>query len=203
MATYQTAVGTLSPDEPEALNLYAWNAKVSGAFLAPLHICEVVIRNSVSEVLEIVYGPRWPWSIGFEQSLPDPRFGYSPRRDLHSARRQMPTTGKVIPEFKFVFWQKMFTSRYDQRLWTPHLRSIFPNADPLQSVADIRQRVYDDLEAIRALRNRIAHHEPLLRRNLTDDYDKVRELIGLRCDRTRTWMESKNGSLVTVIGRKP
>lgn len=60
MATYQAAVVALSADEPEALDLYAWNAKVSGAFLAPLHICEVVIRKSVSEVNEIACGHGQP-----------------------------------------------------------------------------------------------------------------------------------------------
>ena len=44
-----------------ALELYAWNAQVSAAFLHPLHICEVVVRNGVSNVIEAVYGPTWPW----------------------------------------------------------------------------------------------------------------------------------------------
>jgi len=32
-----------------ALALYAWNAEVSAALLAPLHICEVVMRNAAAE----------------------------------------------------------------------------------------------------------------------------------------------------------
>lgn len=203
ISTYQAAIGAASPDDARVLDLYAWNARVSGVLLPPLHICEVVIRNAVSEVLEKVYGAQWPWSPGFEQSLPAPTYGYSPRKDLQSARYKMHSTGKVIPEFKFVFWQKMFTSRYDKRLWTPHLRTILPHADPNDSVANIRQRVYDDLEVLRALRNRIAHHEPLLKRNLTDDYQKVRELVGLRCALTVAWMEQENQSVLQIIAAKP
>lgn len=107
MGTYETAAG--SADTAEALELYAWNAQVSAALLAPLHVCEVVIRNAVAEAIEVQYGANWPWSTGFERSLPDPKFGYSPRKDLQSARRSATTVGKVIPELKFVFWQKMFT----------------------------------------------------------------------------------------------
>ena len=87
MGTFEVAAGVQSDDDPAALLLYAWNAEVSGAFLAPLHVCEVVVRNAVSDALEALYGPRWPWSATFERSLPDPMQGYSPRRDLLSASR--------------------------------------------------------------------------------------------------------------------
>lgn len=72
MGTFEVAAGVQSDDDPAALLLYAWNAEVSGAFLAPLHVCEVVVRNAVSDALEALYGPRWPWSATFERSLPDP-----------------------------------------------------------------------------------------------------------------------------------
>jgi len=113
MSTYEVAV---AHNDIATLALYAWNAQVSAALLAPLHICEVVVRNAVSDTLEAIYGARWPWSNGFEQSLPDPRLGYSQRKDLQQARSRAQTTGKVIPELKFVFWQKMFTGRYDARV---------------------------------------------------------------------------------------
>lgn len=51
MSTYEKAVKSSGLDDPAALALYVWNAEVSGAFMAPLHICEVVIRNAVSDAL--------------------------------------------------------------------------------------------------------------------------------------------------------
>ena len=132
MSTFEAAAGVTASDDPRALALYAWNARVSSALLAPLHICEVVIRNAASEAIEQVYGPRWPWQIGFEQSLPSPRTGYNPQRDLQNARSRVNTTGKVIPELKFVFWQRLFTSRHDQRLWNPYLRLVLPNLGRLR-----------------------------------------------------------------------
>jgi hypothetical protein len=107
-----------------------------------------------------VYGPRWAWSDAFLQSLPNPPkdAGYNPQRDLVMARSQ-PSTGKAIPESKFVFWQKMFTGRHDARRWAPYLHDLFPNHGSDSTVGTLRKRIYDDLVVIRRLRNRIAHHE--------------------------------------------
>ena len=111
IGTYEAALDSAGNPitSRQALHLYAWNAQVSAALMAPLHICEVVVRNAVSDALEAVYGQNWPRSVGFEQSLPAPHYGYSQLKDVRAACRAHNTTGKVIPELKFVFWQKMFT----------------------------------------------------------------------------------------------
>jgi hypothetical protein len=124
----------------------------------------------------------------FETSLPAPLYGYNPRKDIQLNRRTQSTTGKVIPELKFVFWQKMFTQRYDVRLWDVHLRRVLPNLDPVKTIAHLRQEIYTDLEDVRLLRNRIAHHEPIFKRKLTDDLDQVTALIRFRCRLTADWM---------------
>lgn len=211
IGTYEVAAGiidpvtgTPDPTRTQALELYAWNALVSGALLMPLHICEVVVRNAVSEALEATYGVNWPWSTSFERSLPYPPVGYNPRRDLQNARKGATTTGKVIPELKFVFWQKLFTARYDKRLWDGHLPTVLPNigAGSALTVAKARQRVYDDLEHIRKLRNRIAHHEPIIARNLHGDFQRIDELVQFRCHHTARWMRN-NQHAVALIAAKP
>jgi hypothetical protein len=146
------------------------------------------MRNAVSDAIEQVHGLRWPWQIGFERSLASPRLGYSPQRDLQNARSHAPNTGNAIPELKFVFWQMMFTSRHDRRFWDPYLRQVLPHLDPAKPVSVLRQKIYDDLEQIRLLRNRIAHHEPIFARNLNDDLQKIVTLITYRCQETVDWM---------------
>jgi hypothetical protein len=167
----------------------------------PLHICEVVLRNAVSDALERVYGARWPWSIGFEQSLPAPRLGYSPRRDLQNARTHAATTGKAIPELKFVYWQKMFTGRHDTRVWNTHLLGVMPNLDSSKTISQLRQQIYDDLEKVRELRNRIAHHEPIFTRNLTDDLQRMVSLIEHRCKITAEWMLDNQQASALISAR--
>jgi len=41
--------------------------------------------------------------------------------------------------------------------------------------------VYGELEQLRRLRTRITHHEPIFKRNLTDDFQEVHDLIAFQC----------------------
>jgi hypothetical protein len=201
IGTYEAAT-TGTPQLQSALALYAWNAQVSASMLAPLHFCEVIIRNAVADAIAAAHGPQWPWNGGFLLSLPDPSIGYNPRKDLMSSRAGKTTTGKVIPELKFVFWQTMFTRRFDACLWMPHLRTILPHADTSKTVAQLRARVYAELEQLRKLRNRIAHHEPIFKRNLADDLQRVHDLIACRCPITAAWM-TQNQQVQALIAAKP
>lgn len=206
VGTYEAAT-TGVPALPAALALYAWNAQVSAAMLVPLHICEVVIRNAVSDALTAEHGPRWPWAQALERSLPDPPQGFNPKAELRRARngtpaRRHPTTGQVVADLKFVFWQKMFTGRFDGRIWNPHLFVVLPNLDTSKSVQSLRKTIHDDLELLRELRNRIAHHEPIFQRNLQQDLAKIEELIAFRCTDTAAWMLA-NQEVQTLIATKP
>jgi len=200
ISTYENAVGN-TLDSSSALELYAWNAQVSGALLTPLHICEVVIRNAVSDALTSVYGDRWAWQQGFERSLKN-KGKYNPRQDLLRTRSNIQTIGKLIPEMKFVFWQKMFISHHDGRLWNQHLMQIFPNLDSTKSIAQLRTDIYNELEEIRTLRNRIAHHEPIFTRNLENDFQKIINLVRFRCSSTADWLLI-NQQALALIQSKP
>jgi hypothetical protein len=204
IATYVAATGSKQDSDPAALNLYIWNAQVSGAFLTPLHICEVALRNAVDDALSAKYGAAWPWSTAFEKSLPNPLSGYNPRHDLSHARQQFQVaqTGKIIPELKFVFWLKMFTGRHDVRIWNQNLFRVFPNLDLSRAVADSRKAIYDALDSIRLLRNRIAHHEPIFNRALADDFKLIEDIIVYRSKNTAQWM-SHHQQVVTLLKLRP
>ncbi|WP_188583944.1 hypothetical protein [Azorhizobium oxalatiphilum] len=185
MSTYEAATSTAGA---EALELYVWNARMSAAFLGPLHICEVVLRNCAANAIEAVYGPRWPWSPGFETSLPHPQAGYSPKFDLQIVRHKHSVTGGVISDLKFAFWQQLFTRRHDHRIWNNHLFQVMPGSQAGCEVRSIVKAVYADLETIRRLRNRIAHHEPIFHRDLAREFDLIAALIGQTCPTTAGWM---------------
>lgn len=197
IGTYVTAAGG---DAVRAVKLYGWNARVSAALMLPAHFAEVTTRNAVDEALTGVYGARWPWNPTFVQSLPNPKGkGYNPRRNLQVVAGHEPTTGKVIAELKFVFWQTMFTARHDGRVWGPHIAALFPNATI--AAKPLRSRVYDDLDAIRQLRNRIAHHEPIFTRDLTKDLARMLELVDLRSTATSTWLRAMEDATTTLAER--
>lgn len=197
-ATYLQATGN---DRSRALALYEWNLDLSSAFMAPLHICEVAVRNGVAEAIERVHGATWPWSNGFLRSLPRPRntFAYNPERDLRAVAARQPTTGKVVAELKFAFWGNIFTAGQDSRIWNAHFATSFPGAPITLSVAVARATAFRHLHTIRLLRNRIAHHEPIFSRNAAQDYSTIRELVGWRSPIAAAWLDRKQ----SVLGLLP
>lgn len=199
--TYTQAAQRAGYQTGDAVTLYAWNARVAGAMLAPLHLCEIAIRNAVAEALEIVHGPRWPWIRGFEVSLPNPGKGYLQRQDLNLTRSRAQTTDRVVVELKFAFWESMFTSRHDNRIWSPHLFTVLPNLASSLAVPTHRLQLAADLKAIRLLRNRIAHHEPIFVRNLADDLAKAHALVDARCPATAAWLISDTTATAAIQAR--
>lgn len=185
---FATYLAETQGDKVRALELYQWNMEVSSAFLAPLQMCEVSVRNAIAEAIELTYGPNWPYERSFEIALPNPSRAYSPRQNLLQHRNE-PTTGKVIAELKFVFWERMFTRRHDDTIWNKHLRTVLPHTDAVKSVQDLRRDAYQMLEAIRDLRNRIAHHEPIFRRNIREEYDRIRAVVAWRSETAANWLD--------------
>lgn len=170
-----------------AFELYAWNMRVSAEFWFALQICEVVLRNAVSSVLNKRVGSNWAWDKGFLYNLPSPKHGFNPRQLLIGIGANYKDINALIPELNFAFWQTFFTSRYDTYLWNIYIKESFPNA--LQpNVAKLREEIYRDLNNIRSLRNRIAHHEPIFKRkSLMDDYYRIYKLIAYQCHETADW----------------
>jgi len=148
-------------DLPAALGLYEKNVALSESLFGFLHGLEVAIRNSMHHVLSQDLGqPDWyqdglalPW-----HTAPQLNFTRLMNGIVHEARTRAGAgapIGKVIAELKFAFWSNMLASRFDP-IWRSSLYKAFPNGRPLRSDVHLR------LEVIRWLRNRIAHHEPIL-----------------------------------------
>lgn len=201
---FATYLQAMANDREKALALYEWNLDISSALIVPLQVCEVAVRNGIAETIERVHGANWPWNNGFIRSLPRPkgRFRYNPANDIQACAATLPTTGKIIAELKFAFWENIFTAGQDTRLWNAHFRAFFPGAPTMQTVAQCRATAYADLRIIRHLRNRIAHHEPIFTRNIADDYQRIHDMIAWRSQVAAAWMDAKQGVL-TLLGTKP
>jgi hypothetical protein len=75
-----------------------------------------------------------------------------------------PNTDDIVAATTFGLWvgltgagrprDRMFS--YETTLWQPRLVKAFPHAGTVR-----RKQIHDELSRIRALRNRIAHHEPI------------------------------------------
>lgn len=63
--------------------------------------------------------------------------------------------GQVISQTTIAFWKKLYSNDYENDLWKPSLKRVFPNKKLK------RNQISNSLESIYAARNRVAHHEPI------------------------------------------
>lgn len=157
------------------------------------------MRNGIAHALELKYGPDWPWNVGFERTLTATR-----KADLQLARQGIlvGSTGKVIAELKFVFWCKMLTVRHDPHVWNVNLRMAFPFLPFPLTVAAARTILYQEMEALRVFRNRIAHHEPIFAYPLDDHHKRIVRLIKNRSGETAEWLTQWE-VVSTALAAKP
>lgn len=196
-STYLYALKDQPPFLGRALDLYVWNAELGAALMTPISVCEVVIRNAVDDALSAVHGQQWPWDRGFYLTL-----NVKGRDVLDKAKRGQPTTGKVIAELSFGFWENMFVGSFDAALWNRHLNVVLPNLPTGQTVQQSRYHIRQELEKLRRLRNRIAHYEPLLVINASACLQAVQQLIAYRCVDTAAWV-GQTSNIAALIASKP
>jgi hypothetical protein len=158
LSRYMRATGG---DQAKALQLYEDNIAVSEALFGFLHSLEVAVRNSLHyELSTALRGTDWlrdglplPW-----RTIPHLRFTVPMNSMINDARQTAgpgAPIGKVIAELPFGFWPSILSGQFHP-LWSACLHRAFPHAHVP------RRDVHWRLEVIRRLRNRIAHHEPIL-----------------------------------------
>ncbi|CAN5604968.1 Abi family protein [soil metagenome] len=145
----------------EALQLYEKNMAVSEALFGILHGVEVSIRNSLHYALSADIGVEDWYQHGMPlafPSMPQLAFTAPMRNMLDKARRSAgpaAPVGKLVAELTFGFWPFLISGQY-HNLWSASSHKAFPHAHVPRSFVHTR------LETIQRLRNRIAHHEPIL-----------------------------------------
>jgi hypothetical protein len=163
----------------EALRLYAWNMRTSGAVLELSAAVEVIVRNALDRELTHWALSRHGASSWFDVVPLDAQG----RTDVERARaratrngRRREVHGRVVAELGFGFWRYLVESRYLTTLWTPALHRAFPHGprDLLSRQRAVRAR----MQQLHFVRNRAAHHEPIHARDLDRDHDYAVELLG-------------------------
>jgi len=191
-----------------ALKLYQWNIELSSAYLVPLHFYEVILRNCVSNAIEASYTHSWHNDQSFINSL-NIRNKESINKAISKAKQNRrvnnPSIGAVIAEMYFIFWERMFTNRYDNAIWGVHLNTVLPNSPSILHFSRKRTTIFDSTNKIRKLRNRIAHHEPIFNSNRFNHIEivaDIEKIISWRCIETKKWLNQRN-KVLTILSKKP
>ena len=168
----------------EALALYVWNTRISAAAFETLHHVEVLVRNSV----DAQFAPVNPGAVPEETWLDDPSILVGPARDRVRATidrvvrdGKRPTRGRVIAGLSFGFWRALFDKKY-QQLWNTHLHRAFPAG------SGDRSEVAALMSNLVPFRNRLAHHETIVRRPIAEHYAEMLALAGLVDADARAWI---------------
>jgi hypothetical protein len=188
-------------DSRRAVALYLWNARVAEAFYFPLQTNEVLLRNAIAGALARVYGSGWPFSTSFQKSLPDKLRGIfiTALAPLVGRLGQNGVTvGDVIAALTYGFWVALLTARHQTRIWTPYFRISFPGVP----VGVTRDLVHKEADRLRDLRNRIAHHEPIIRRDLAGDYQRTLGIVSWICPETASWV-TEHSRVPGMIAQRP
>lgn len=178
-------------NKENALKLYLWNTEISAAFYMPLQSLEIALRNSLNNAL----------ITGFQTNTWYDTFPIDPigRQKIEDAKRTVRrlhrqiNPSQIVAELSFGFWLSLLNRQHHQSLWIPYLNKAFPHAH--LSRADILR----DLDHLRTFRNRIAHHEPIFKRHLEQDYKSIISAIGWICPDTEKWTDAHNSILKTLV----
>lgn len=148
----------------QPMDLYVWNSQIAAAFFESLHYVEVGLRNAIDRELQAAFAegdnPWFSMPILTRESV---------KRVKDAQRRAggaSPRRGKVIAELSLGFWWSLFSADYSRTLWQPALQHAFEGKVR-------RQRLHQELDNLRLLRNRIAHHEPIFGRDLDRDWYRL------------------------------
>ncbi len=196
LATYLTAVGF---DEERALRLYLWNATIGEAFHLPIQAVEVGLRNCINAALCAEYGSDWWQNSTFLASIDHER-----QTDISMAQRRITNRGhtlatsQIVATLSFGFWVGMLQPRFNPTVWTKHIGNAFiylPDNRYRSDLASSAKRTAD-------LRNRIWHHEPIFRENISDEFRSVMELLGWICPEKAAWIRP-NCRVLSLLRQKP
>jgi hypothetical protein len=167
-----------------AINLYEHNTLLSQGLYGVLQPLEIAFRNSLHHTLGQGIGLDWyqraPLRTAELQSVQD-------AKDKILYRSEAATPGRIVGELNFGFWVYLISSEYEKTLWVPHLHKAFPHL-----YKPDRETVFLRFKSIKTLRNQIAHHEPILARNLSQDYTNIIETLDWICPTTASWVQSTN-----------
>jgi hypothetical protein len=172
-------------DHEAAVAFYAWNAQISAALFETLHHVEVLLRNAIDgqfAPVDASAAPSATW-LG-DPAILNEASRWRVRETIERIVRdgKTPTRGRVIAGLSFAFWRALFDKKYSQ-LWVLRLHRAFP-----AGTGD-RAEVAALMSNLVPFRNRLAHHETIIRRPIASHYSDMLMLAGLIDSDARAWIE--------------
>ena len=145
--------------------------EISAALWVHIMAFETTLRKFLDNVLQHVYRVIDWWLV--------PNLLYpNDRKDVELAIKRLKkrdlliNNENIVSNLSLSFWIELLSRRYHQKIWMKIVKffPVYPGR---------REDFYNKAREIRNLRNAIAHHAPILRRNLIRDHAYLHELTAL------------------------
>lgn len=188
LSTYQRIAATKGLSEEKAVELYKINILICEELYAFIDCVEVCLRNKIhTKMTESFKCEAWYDSVQWLALHKD---------SLNNAKKvkypqETPSANDVIARLNFGFWCHIFDAFYEQSLWIPALRFLFPNYVGAPS----RKYISNVFNRLLKIRNRIAHFEPVIKdeADLLKSYNQLVEVIN--------WMNPEIYNLFETFNR--
>lgn len=160
---YLTACGN---DTRKTMTLYRLNLNLSQEVFTLLSCFEVALRNSIDNILVRKFGQDWLRDSVMAGGIFDIPSCHDSATIIRKAYNRLQRNNsyshtKLLAEMEFGVWKYMF-AKPQYRAVGRSLLAIFPNKP--RSTAQCQYSntfIFNELNSINILRNRIAHHEPI------------------------------------------
>lgn len=180
LATYDVLAGG---SWEEAFTLYIRNLRLCQAFYTPLQCVEVALRNALHGLMSRQYGQAWFDSDSLPFKPIDRDHIAKAKKTVRNAGYEV-TADRLVSSLTFGFWTGLLVGHYDRLLYQPLLYQAFPNHHAPRN----RKALHREFNEIRRFRNRVAHHEPVFRRDLAADHQRIVRATGWICQSTAEWL---------------
>ena len=153
-------------DTRKATTLYRFNVELAQTMFGIIGYFEVALRNAINDILTERLGDEWLKNAvmpGGIFAVPDT---HKTQGIIYHAYKKLSTDNsyshtKLLAEMEFGVWKYMFSPVQFRRTEKVLMR-IFPNkTKTTREHTYDRAYVFNELDKINTLRNRIAHHEPI------------------------------------------
>ncbi len=187
LSTYENLAINKGLDKTRAVDLYRLNILICEELYAFISCIEICLRNQVHQkMIEVKNSEEWYNSINWlekhSSSLVDAK--------KVKYKGEAPSANDVISRLSFGFWCHIFDASYEQSLWIPGLRLIFPNYVGKPN----RKHISKAFNSLLKIRNRIAHFEPVIKdeKELLKNYNQMVEAMNWMCPEIYNWFEEFN-----------
>ena len=163
-------------DDETALARYLYNIKLCKSFYSSLNMFEIAFRNSVDRALQDFTGTSdWFEKVRLARECAEKI--YAAKKKIQKRKKPI-SHDRIIAELTLGFWTSLFSKRYAQEKFQPYIiKHCFKNASKAERSAT---SLWNNLEKIRLLRNRVFHYERLIHwKDLKARHEKLLEFTKL------------------------